>query len=293
MVESTGTFLDGWCPQAGVFPYLSAYPEACKTPTPRQMCAAMAFLRQHQRAIGLVTLDIGANDLLNIIPQARTGSLPPCAFGEDSRPADTVKKQQRVFTTALARFEANLTRILQGLVPLIPRGRLVLMNLPYDPFENLCNPTQSRTNALTWSDFLTFNRALVALAARFHVPIADVFAKGFGGSHLGADPSDVNPLVGAAGQQNGALTWMPYYGTFNLNGLSYQCDTYAQLVPAQAGCVHPTTAGYRVIAGILWKCYTGVAGFCAPASPAGRKAQLVGAWTRYLSQSRRRSDERR
>ncbi len=172
--ESTGTFLDGGCPQASVFPYLNAYPAACTTPTPRQMCAATTFLRQHRGAVGLVTLDIGANDLLNIIPQARTGSPPPCALGEDGRPADTLGKRRQVFARALAQFKANFTRILQGLVPLIPPGRLVLMNLPYDPFENLCNPTQSATNALTWDDFLAFNHALVALATRFHVPIADV-----------------------------------------------------------------------------------------------------------------------
>lgn len=278
--ESTGTFLDGRCPQAGVFPLLSAYPEGCATPNPRQMCAATTFLRQHRRTVGLVTLDIGANDLLNIIPQARPGSPPPCAFGADGRVARSLAAQQRVFDRALAQFEANLTRILQGLVPLIPRGRLVLLDLPYDPFENLRNPTQGTTNALAWTDFLAFNRALVALAARFHVPIADVFAKGFGGSHLGADPSDINPLVGAAGQRSGALTWMPYYGTSNLNGLSYQCDTYVQLVPAQAGCVHPTTAGYRVMAGILWQCHIGMAGSCAAASPASTKALLVGERTR-------------
>ncbi len=96
----------------------------------------------------------------------------------------------------------------------------------------------------------------------------DVFDKGFGGRRLGVDPSDVNPLVGAAGQRNGALTWMPYYGTSNLNGLSYQCDTYFQVVPAQAGCVHPTTAGYGVMVAILWACHTGVAGSCAALSPA-------------------------
>jgi len=80
-VESTGTFLDGWCPQAGVFPYLSVYLEACTTPTPRQMCAALAFLRQHQRAIGLVTLDIGANDLRILSKTWGPGILRPLSRG--------------------------------------------------------------------------------------------------------------------------------------------------------------------------------------------------------------------
>jgi len=89
-----------------------------------QLGAALGYLQAHTGQVSLVTLDIGANDLLKDSDITNCTILP-------------------AFTTDLATLDTNLNQII--LPPLHAAlmvnghltGKLVMMNY-YDPFQNIC-----------------------------------------------------------------------------------------------------------------------------------------------------------
>ena len=109
--ESSVTMINGGCPFGPPLPYT-------------QLGAALGYLQAHAGQVSLVTLDIGANDLL------KDSDISTCTI----LPA---------FTTDLATLDTNLNQVI--LPPLHAAlmfnghltGKLVMMNY-YDPFQNIC-----------------------------------------------------------------------------------------------------------------------------------------------------------
>src|SRR5207244_11558897 len=95
------------------FPLHNSYPTAASR---RQ--SAVAFLRAHAHQVNPITLDIGANDLLNLISS--------CAFN----PTCIVNG----FASATATMSANVDHILTALHNAAPGAEMIMMNVP-DPFE--------------------------------------------------------------------------------------------------------------------------------------------------------------
>jgi lysophospholipase L1-like esterase len=109
--ESSVTMINGGCPFGPPLPYT-------------QLGAALGYLHANAGQVSLVTLDIGANDLLNDANITNCTILP-------------------TFTTHLAILDANLNLVI---LPLLHTalmvnghltGKLVMMNY-YDPYQNIC-----------------------------------------------------------------------------------------------------------------------------------------------------------
>lgn len=145
--ETSTTFIDGHCP---------ASPS-----TPAQLATAVAFLQANAGKVSIVTLDIGANDVLQ-------GTNPPTCVVNGPK-----------FNADLATLDSNLTgTILPALKKaLTPKGqitdRIVMMNY-YDPLQNFCPNTVPFTQ--------TLNQHLAADVSGFGT-IVDVFTA-FGGAGL-------------------------------------------------------------------------------------------------------------
>lgn len=155
-----------------------------------QLDAATSFLRRHAGAVNPVTLNIGSNDVL---PDWDSSTCSPTSNS----------------TQDLATLDTNLTQtILPALKSALGNqyrtSDLVLLNY-YNPFASECPNSASFANML--------NSHLAADAARFDIPVADVYAAFGGDAHM-AD---------------------------------HICD-YTWICNARFHDFHPTTAGYRVIA---------------------------------------------
>jgi lysophospholipase L1-like esterase len=182
--ETSSTFINGGCPYWYLLHNYYLGP---------QLSAAVDFLKEdHAGAVSPVSLDIGANDML---PDINTSN---CTVSS-SWSSDLARLDSNLTGTILPRLTKALTNA-QGQ----RTGDLVMMNY-YDPFQNIC------ANSLNYVEQL--DQHLASDAARFGVPIADVFTA-FGGpgvpnSHICTD------------------TWM--------------CSSYKD--------IHATSTGYGVIAG--------------------------------------------
>lgn len=157
-----------------------------------QLAAALNFLHSHAGEVNPITLDIGANDVLQDW-DVSTCSPAPAAQAD------------------LATLDANLTQtILPQLVAAaslpagLRMGGLVLLNY-YNPYAKVCPSSTAFVHQL--------NSHLAADAMQFRVPLVDVYTA-FGGD-------------------------------------AHQADTicqYTWICNPQYNDLHPTTAGYRVIA---------------------------------------------
>jgi len=111
--ETSSSFIHGICP----------FPE----PPPSQLADALAYLKLNAKTTGLITLQIGANDILSAINPAT------CATNVD------------VFNTHLATLDDNLTQII---LPQLHKAikehhtRLALIEY-YNPFQPFCPNTTS------------------------------------------------------------------------------------------------------------------------------------------------------
>jgi lysophospholipase L1-like esterase len=139
--ETTETMLDGaFCPEGG-----------------SQYQRALAFLDAHSGSVGLITIDIGGNDV------------GPCIDAADV---------QTCLANALATMESNLTLILAGLRSAAgPQVLIVGMNY-FNPFlGDWLSPSPSDQTLVTESiaGLQLLNADLEQLYSQVGAPVADVF----------------------------------------------------------------------------------------------------------------------
>jgi len=166
---------------------------------PSQLIAALAYLQANAGKVSPVTLDIGANDMLN---QNNFNPIT-CAVNKSG------------FWTSLKTLDANLTGTilpeLKGALTVKGRvtGEIVMMNY-YDPLQNIC------PNSVPYSQII--NRHLANDVQGFG-SIVNVF-RAFGG------PKSPNPNICT-------LTWMcsAYHDIHaNNKGYSVIADTFADAI---------------------------------------------------------------
>jgi lysophospholipase L1-like esterase len=171
-----------------------ATPRGYKDLYPRgtQLAEAVGFLKAHTGNVGLVTIDIGVDDLLRLDPQ---GNVVHCAL----EPAGCETQ-----TAAMAQ---NLAAILRKLKAAAGPG-VPIVGMTYDDvFAPLCLADSSRMLACIRLD--AFNRILVDTYAAAGVPVADV---------AGAFEND--KLPNAAGHVC-AWTWFCSLGDYHPNTAGY------------------------------------------------------------------------
>jgi lysophospholipase L1-like esterase len=148
--ETSSSFINGGCPYGGL--KRTRY-------SGTQLSAAVSFIKGHPGKVSPVSLDIGANDMLDDI------DLTTCTVS-GSWGADLADLDQNLTGTILPQLVGALTSKTGART-----GDLVMMNY-YNPYQNEC------PDAMNY--ILELNQHLAAAAAQFNVPIADVFAA-FGG----------------------------------------------------------------------------------------------------------------
>jgi len=182
--ETSSSLING-----GICPY---------SPFSSQLAAAVAYLQANAGKVSPVTLDVGANDMLN---------------SANFNPSTCVVNQSG-FWTSLKTLDANLTgtilRELKGALTVKGRvtGEIVMMNY-YDPLQNIC------PNSVPYSQII--NRHL-ANDVRGFGSIVNVF-HAFGG------PKSPNPNICT-------LTWMCSVGDIHANNKGYSviADTFADAI---------------------------------------------------------------
>jgi lysophospholipase L1-like esterase len=125
-----------------------------------QLELAIAFIEEERaagRRVGLVTLNIGGNDMFRILPEA---------VGGQERPGDEV----------LDAFGSNLAIILDRLLAVLTvdgerQGDLIISNA-YNPYPGLVNPLDPTNTTDKWVPLL--NEVISETATLRDVPVADV-----------------------------------------------------------------------------------------------------------------------
>lgn len=174
-----------------------------------QEAAALAFLARYPNQVALVTIDLGADNLLGCA--SLSGVNLPCV-------ASGVRQLQ-------AQLPAELTVLRGALKRYDPHARLVAMNY-YDPF--LAAELAGRYSLAVESLGIVtgINEELSTIYGSAHIPVADV---------AGAFRTyQVLPFVPLAG------TWAPYDVGVVCN-YTYMCGSSPD--------VHPNDTGYSAIAG--------------------------------------------
>jgi lysophospholipase L1-like esterase len=147
--ETTVTMVQGGC--VGRFIHHGFY-------TGAQLDAAVAFLQSHPREVSLITLEIGANDVL---PDFNSGTCTP---------GSTVDADLQTMDTNIVTI---LRRLLDALK--VPTGQttgIIHMLNYYNPFARQCPSSAPFVHKL--------NDHIAADAAQFDVPVIDIYSA-FGG----------------------------------------------------------------------------------------------------------------
>ncbi len=183
----------------------------CRYPHGSQLDEAVSFLRAHHQFVALVTIDLGANDLL------------PCAA---ETPIDPV-----CVANAFADLAVNLPGILAAIREAAgPEVPIVAMNY-YNPFVAAwLQGSSGQALALASADLLAaFNGLLAGIYGASLIPVADVA----GAFHSG----DFATLVP-----------VPGLGAIPIN-VALICQwTWMCVPPPQGPNIHPNAIGYGVIA---------------------------------------------
>jgi lysophospholipase L1-like esterase len=199
--ENSDTFIDG-----GICDYRRG----------SQLDEAVHFLHTHGKFTGLITIDLGANDVLSCVQGTE---IDLTCIGE-----------------TIERLSVNLSYVLATLREAAgPNVPIIGMNY-YNPMLTFWF-TDQNTAALTVILQDQINAALENVYAQFSIPVADV-AGAFWAGDLGFD-SDVNGLPDSL-DNICAWTWMCTYNNIHPNEYGYQviADEFAAilppLIPAQA-----------------------------------------------------------
>jgi lysophospholipase L1-like esterase len=143
--ETTTTMAKGPCPFP--FPLHVSYPAGAT-----QLQAAVAFLRGHRHEVNPITLDIGGNDLLNLV--SGCSYYPACIIDR--------------FPAVAATMAANLDEILTAIHDAAPNAEVIAMNVP-DPYEFLA-PASLQL-------FAAFNQPLNAVVKAHNIRLLDAYTE--------------------------------------------------------------------------------------------------------------------
>jgi lysophospholipase L1-like esterase len=179
-----------------------------------QLDAALAYLTAHPGDVGLITITIGANDVLACSPLFEASCLVP-KFGE---------------------IATNLTAILFALRSAAPGVPIVGMNY-YNPNLALWITDPALAEAAN-TLMVPFNGTLEAVYAGFSVPVADVETAFKTFKTRGEVPQNVRTVC-------------LYTRMCEKQGASY---VFTDNDPAEEGVqtdIHPSTKGYRKIASVF------------------------------------------
>ncbi len=178
-----------------------------------QLNAAVAYLSAHRNETGLVTMDLGFNDVM------------PCLRGEQFHPACLTRHLSRV-SSHLAQIIALLRAAAGPHVTFIGLGH-------YNPFlaDWLHGPRGQAFATASVSAMSQLNQTLLSVYGSFSIPVANV-ATAF--NPATSQPVDLARVgrVPADVAQTCALTWM--------------CQP-----PPYGPNIHPTDRGYRAIASAI------------------------------------------
>lgn len=127
----------------------------CHYPAGSQLAQAVAFLAANHGSVPLITIDMGANDLLNCTPG---GAIDPVCVAD-----------------AFAAVQTNLLYIMTTLKSVAPDAQIVAMNY-YNPLVGLWiqGPAGQFVAQQSAAVITQFNNMLEAIYGAFAVPVADV-----------------------------------------------------------------------------------------------------------------------
>ena len=148
------------CPGETTYSVISGKRSPCDYKAGSQLNAADAFLRSHPGQVAFITIDVGANDLVNKCFDPDAGRI-----------------SQDCVADLMPRLQARLTSILDVLMAAAPAVPIVAMNY-YNPFLGFWGlvpggRAMARANQRAWTDF---NAGLTAVYGNAGVTIADVAA---------------------------------------------------------------------------------------------------------------------
>ncbi|HEV2457636.1 MAG TPA: SGNH/GDSL hydrolase family protein [Ktedonobacterales bacterium] len=155
--ESTTTMLNGHCPNP-LFKHIQY--------DGPQLDAALQFLNAHHGAVNPVTLEMGANDVIQDFNRST------CTIGSNTD-ADLANMDTNLTQTIIPKLLAAL-RTPSGPVT----GDLVMLNF-YNPFAKVCPNSAPFVHM--------FNDHLAADAAQFRIPLVDVYGAFGGDDHMAAN----------------------------------------------------------------------------------------------------------
>jgi lysophospholipase L1-like esterase len=141
--ESTVTYMNGGCKYP--FPLHTGY-------TGSQQSAALAFLKAHTGQVGVITLFMGANDILQMVD--RCGGIQNINCVTEDLPA------------TLRALQANLAQIISNLQTAAPDAELILLTV-YNPFASAAPVT----NVLAQPVLDIYG----GLAAQFNLRLVDMY----------------------------------------------------------------------------------------------------------------------
>jgi lysophospholipase L1-like esterase len=185
-----------------------------------QLTAATEFLREHRGQVGLVTIDIGANDLNPCVALGQAAQIQAC------------------LTTLIPQVVANLTTIMSALRQ-AGGSRVEIIGMRYyDP---------ELADWLTGPAGQSLAQASVGLLDTYNGYLAGVYQR------YGADVADVYTAFGTT-DFTGQVT-LPGFGTLPRN-VATICQLTWECAPAPQGPnEHANAAGYRVIASTFLAVY--------------------------------------
>ena len=189
--------------------YTMIYGGVCSYSLKSQLNAAVAFLEAHAGAVTLVTIDIGANDLL------------PCVGGASINLS--------CISAAFSSVQTYLPQILSTLRATAPTVPIAAMNY-YDPLlAEWLQGSAGQQLALQSAQLLgQFNALLGGIYGGFGVPVGDV-AKAFHTSNFTS------------------LVYVPGLGQVPLNVALVCSWTWMCTPPPLGPNIHPNVVGYEVI----------------------------------------------
>jgi len=216
--ETTDALISG----SGIPGYCSNFP--AKTPFPdvflhhqyagTQLADALTILKENPN-VGTITLDIGANDVLQFL-----GST--CGF-----PATFTCSPAQI-GAEFGHIATNVGVILAQLRAVAPTARIVFVS-QYNPYPTVLQPEGTGDATVE-----ALNGALKGVATAFGVSFANTLqAINYSGTHGGPESGDIPTVC--------AFTAMCPGGTFN--PASKEAD------------IHPTKLGYAVMAGVVGAAY--------------------------------------